>query len=142
MAPRRRPAPVAVALAVCLLLVPAAAAAVTGADSTEIGPGTVTRPAEGRTVVSVQGWVIDGETNRKKPARLAAAGPRARTAWVYTGTRGGSHWFYDVDPLPDGNLLVSPRDWTGRSSTNSIPGRTTGRDSDGSRSTTLTTSTA
>jgi hypothetical protein len=88
MAPRRRPAPVAVALAVCLLLVPAAAAAVTGADSTEIGPGTVTRPAEGRTVVSVQGWVIDGETNRKKPARLAAAGPRARTAWVYTGTRG------------------------------------------------------
>jgi hypothetical protein len=103
---RRRLGRVAVVLVVCLLLAPVVAAAVTGADSTEIGPGTVTQPAEGRTVVSVQGWVIDGETNRKKPARLAAAGPRARTAWIYTGTRGGAHWFYDVDPLPNGNLLV------------------------------------
>ncbi|WP_152043338.1 aryl-sulfate sulfotransferase [Salinigranum salinum] len=107
MQPRRRwVARSVVVLVVCLLLAPVVTAAVTGADSTEIGPGTVTRTAEDETVVGVQGWVIDGETNAKKPARLVAADSRARTAWVYDDTTDGSDWFYDVDPLPNGNLLV------------------------------------
>jgi hypothetical protein len=109
MPPRRRwLARGVVALVVCLLLAPVVASAIEGTEETyaELGPGNVSHPAEGRTVVSVQGWVVDGETNAKKPARLVAADPRARTAWVYDNTSGGANWFYDVDPLPNGNLLV------------------------------------
>ena len=97
-----------VVLVVCLLLAPVVASAMAGPEGTydKLGPGNVSQPAEGRTVVSVQGWGVAGEPNSKKPARLVAADSRARTAWVYDNTSGGAHWFYDVDPLPDGNLLV------------------------------------
>ena len=111
MTPRRRFARASIALAVCLLLTPVVADAVTGPGESELGPGTVTQAADGETVVSVQGWVIDGETSVKKPARLVAADPRARTEWVYDGD--GASWFYDVDPLPNGNLLVVSPDRNG-----------------------------
>ncbi|WP_380680967.1 aryl-sulfate sulfotransferase [Salinigranum sp. GCM10025319] len=111
MTSRRRFARASVALVVCLLLTPVVAAAVTGPDRTELGPGTVTQTADGETVVSVQGWVIDGETNTKKPARLVAADARGRTEWVYDDD--GASWFYDVDPLPNGNLLVVSPDREG-----------------------------
>ena len=104
---RRRLARGVVALAVCLLLAPVVVAAVSGPDGTELGPGTVTQPAEGETVVSVQGWVIQGETSVKKPARLVAADSHARTAWVYDAGN-GSNWFYDVDPVGGNLLVVSP----------------------------------
>ncbi len=104
----RRLARGVVALAVCLLLAPVVAAAVSGPDGTGLGPGTVTRPAEGETVVSVQGWVIAGETSVKKPARLVAADSRARTAWIHDDTGNGSNWFYDVDPVGENLLVVSP----------------------------------
>ncbi|WP_439028696.1 aryl-sulfate sulfotransferase [Haloarchaeobius sp. DT45] len=103
----------AVVLALVLLLVsPAVVSAVTydPADQPSLQRGTVTSPANDTTVVSVQGFTFRGTTNDKKPARLVAAGERGVTEWVYNSTEGKNAWFFDVDPLPNGNLLVvSPR---------------------------------
>ena len=98
------------ALAVVLaLLAPAGASAVTydPSEATEFQRGTVTEPAEGLTVVAIQGFHFRGQGATKKPARLAAFGPRGELRWVYNGSDVGARWFYDVDPLPDGNLLVT-----------------------------------
>ncbi len=97
-------------LAVVLALVaPAAVSAATydPAEATEFKRGTVTDPAEGLTVVAIQGFHFQGQGSTKKPARLAAFGPRGELRWVYNGSNVGARWFYDVDPLPDGNLLVT-----------------------------------
>ncbi|WP_276271203.1 aryl-sulfate sulfotransferase [Haloarcula litorea] len=102
-----------VALVVLALLTPAALGAVTY-EPTETGDslqrGTVTSAANGTTVISTQGYTFRGNTNPKKPARLVAVGERGDLAWTYESRRGTDAWFFDVDPLPNGNLLVvSPR---------------------------------
>ena len=88
-------------------LVVAAAVSAAVYEPPSLGPGTVERPANGSTVVSVQGFHFEGVGNAKKPARLVAAGPRAATEWVYDGSKRNARWFYDVDPLANGNLLVA-----------------------------------
>lgn len=72
----------------------------------DLGNGQVTSPAGSRTVVGVQGFHLDGAGNAKKPPRLIGVTRDAGTAWVYDGTDRAS-WYYDVDPLPDGDLLVT-----------------------------------
>lgn len=72
----------------------------------DLGNGRVTAPAESQTVVGVQGFHLDGTGDPKKPPRLIGVGQRAETAWVYDGTNRAS-WYYDVDPLPGGDLLVT-----------------------------------
>ncbi|WP_435361166.1 aryl-sulfate sulfotransferase [Haloarchaeobius sp. DFWS5] len=102
----------AVLVLVVSLFAPAAVGAMTYDPSGQkaLQPGTVTSPANGTTVVSVQGYTFNGQTNPKKPARLVAADERANTKWVYNSSEGKNAWFFDVDPLPGGNLLVvSPR---------------------------------
>jgi hypothetical protein len=109
---RRTLARVLVAFLVVALLVPPVASALTYDPDERTAPasGTVTNPAAGTTVVSTQGYTFDGRVNPKKPARLVAAGPEGDTRWTYQSRDPGA-WFFDVDPLPDGNLLVvSPRD--------------------------------
>jgi len=71
-----------------------------------LGNGQVTSPAESRTVVGVQGFHLDGTGDAKKPPRLVGVTRDAGTAWVYDGTDRAS-WYYDVEPLPDGDLLVT-----------------------------------
>jgi len=108
----RTVARVAVALVVVALLVPVVGSALTydADDRKPLKPGTVRSAADGPTVVSTQGYTFDGQVNPKKPARLVAAGPRADTQWTHRSADPGA-WFFDVDPLPNGNLLVvSPRD--------------------------------
>ncbi|MFB6166248.1 MAG: aryl-sulfate sulfotransferase [Haloarculaceae archaeon] len=95
-----------VALTVALL-VGAATVATATADRRTAGPGTVRQNATGETVVSVQGFHFEGVANPKKPARVVGAAPNATTAWTYDGASRGAVWFYDVDPLPDGHLLVT-----------------------------------
>ena len=92
-------------LAVCALVLAAAVSAVTY-DPTGLGPGNVSQPANGSTVVSVQGFHFRGIGNGKKPARLVSAGENAITQWVHDGGE-NARWYYDVDPLSDGNLLVT-----------------------------------
>ena len=112
MLSRRWAARLVAALLVLALLTPAAYGAATydPSDETSLQRGTITDPANGSTVVSVQGFNFEGETNSKKPARLVSVGSRGDTEWVYTSRQGKQAWFYDVDPLANGNLLVvSPR---------------------------------
>ena len=75
-------------------------------DRVHLGPGAVTQPATGTTVVSAQGFQFAGGATGKKPARLAGVGPNATVEWSTLGDPTGA-WFFDVDPLPSGTLLVT-----------------------------------
>jgi hypothetical protein len=93
-------------LACCACLVTSAVAVgATGSVPPDDDPnpcvGTMTSPADGVTVVSVQG----ARGNEKRDARLVGIGPRGEIEWVHH--REGSIWEYDVDPLPDGTLFVT-----------------------------------
>ncbi|ELZ30039.1 aryLSUlfotransferase (asst) [Halogeometricum pallidum JCM 14848] len=94
---------------VVALLTPSAVSALTYDPSEErtLTRGTVTSPANGSTVISVQGYTFEGNTNRKKPARIISAGERGQTQWVHDDEVGAGAWFFDVDPMDNGNLLVS-----------------------------------
>ena len=97
-----------VLLVVLSLFAPTVVAAATGgtAEAGELRAGTVEKSANGSTVVAIQGFHFEGQGSAKKPARLVSADERGGTEWVFDGTQYGARWFYDVDPLPNGNLLV------------------------------------
>jgi len=99
----------AVLAVVCALLLPAAVSALTydPSEDTTLEPGRIERPAEGSTVISAQGYTFRGSTNPKKPARLVSVGPNGDLEWTHDDTVGGDAWFFEVDPMPNGNLLVS-----------------------------------
>jgi hypothetical protein len=108
---RRRVARLLAFLLVASLFAPAAAAAISPESSGTPGqvglePGTVTSEASNATVVSIQGFHFQGKGSSKKPARLVGINPDGSTKWVFDGRKYGARWFYDVDPLPNGNLLV------------------------------------
>jgi len=94
-----------VALLVVVALVSAVGATL-AYDPPEIEPGTVTEPTNGATIVSVQGFHYQGEDWEKKPARLLSFNETANLDWKYNGSRTRANWFYDADPLPNGNVLV------------------------------------
>jgi len=96
----------AVAFVVLLLLVPTGVSAVSH-ERTGLGPGTVSEPADAPTYVSVQGFHFKGVGNPKKPARLVRAAPDASGSVITAGEAEGVSWFYDIDPLSNGNLLVT-----------------------------------
>ncbi|AFK18060.1 ArsR family transcriptional regulator [Haloferax mediterranei ATCC 33500] len=91
------------------LLTPSAVSALTydPSEQTSLEPGTITSPANGSTVVSVQGYTFRGNTNPKKPARVVSIDGRGDLQWQYRDSVGGNAWFFDADPLPNGNLLIS-----------------------------------
>lgn len=95
-----------VGVVVLALLTPAAVSAVTY-EPTSLQRGTIDNPANGTTVISVQGFKIAGQESGKKPARLVGIGPRGSVKWEYTGGQNGIVWFYDVDPLANGSLLIT-----------------------------------
>jgi len=75
-------------------------------EPTNLRPGTIDSPANGSTVVAMQGFHFEGADDPKKPARLVSVDSRGTVEWVYNGSARGASWFYDVDPLPNGNLLA------------------------------------
>ncbi|MFB6177889.1 MAG: aryl-sulfate sulfotransferase, partial [Halobaculum sp.] len=108
---RKRVARLLAFLLVVGLFAPAGVAAVSPQSSGTPGQvglekGTVTSPASNTTIVSIQGFHFRGKGAQKKPARLVAVEPNGTTKWVFDGRQYGARWFYDVDPLPNGNLLV------------------------------------
>lgn len=103
-APRRHKVRAALAVVVLALVVGAGVASANYSPP-ELEAGTVESEANGTTYVAVQGFHFDGQGNKKKPARLVATDERAQAKWVYDGGQSIS-WFYDVDPLPNGNLLA------------------------------------
>ena len=93
---------------VIALLTPSAISAVTYEPSnTDLQKGTIESPASGVTVISIQGFKFAGQANGKKPARLVGVGPRGNVKWVHNGSNNDVTWFYDVDPLDNGNLLIT-----------------------------------
>jgi len=110
-----------VAVLVVALLTPAAVSYATY-DETSHQRGTMTSVADDETVVSIQGFHFDGAGSSKKPSGLVGVDRRGQTAWTFNGseadwpveTADQSWWVYDVDPLPNGNLLV----------VNTFPGQT------------------
>lgn len=96
-----------VLLLVVALLTPSVVSAISyDREASNLKPGTIEQPANGTTIISVQGYHFQGQGNKKKPARLVAVGSKGGVEWVYNGSQEGTTWFYDVDPLPNGNLLV------------------------------------
>jgi hypothetical protein len=73
----------------------------------QLGAGTIKDPADGTTVVAVQGFHFQGEGSQKKPARLLRVNETGGITELANGTDTGTSWFYDVDPLENGNLLVT-----------------------------------
>ena len=97
-------------VALVALLTPSVTAAVAYEPAADTGlePGTIHRSADGPTVVSAQGYSFRGETNPKKPARLVSIDADGDLQWTHDES---GAWFFEVDPMPNGNLLVSsPRD--------------------------------
>jgi hypothetical protein len=92
--------------ALVLALLAFAGVATATHEASDLGPGTVESPANGSTVVSTQGFYFAGHDVAERPARLISAGPEAETEWVHNGNFETGK-FYDVDPLPNGNLHVT-----------------------------------
>ncbi|RBI63428.1 PGF-CTERM sorting domain-containing protein [halophilic archaeon] len=101
--PRNRGMTVVVAVVCCLGVV----APVSVAQPRDVGNpcvGTVERPANGTTVVSVQGYNESG----KQPAMLVGVGPRGAIRWVHhSAVEHDVVWSYDVDPMANGNVFVT-----------------------------------
>ena len=97
-----------VALLVVALLTPSAISAVTYEPSnTNLQKGTIESPANGVTVISIQGFKFKGKANGKKPARIVGVDPRGNVKWVHDGKNLDVTWYYDVDPVNGSNLLVT-----------------------------------
>ncbi|MDX5987409.1 MULTISPECIES: aryl-sulfate sulfotransferase [Haloferax] len=104
--PRRHLARALAALVVSSLLVSVGISALTHTP-TDSRTGTVESPADGPTVVGIQGFHFRGQGATKKPARLISVGPKASLHRSFDGSRVGAQWFYDVDPVGDNDILVS-----------------------------------
>jgi hypothetical protein len=95
----------AVLVVVVALLVPSGVSALTY-EPVELQTGAVDRPADGPTVIAVQGFKLAGQNSSKKPARLVGVGPGGTLEW-HRPADSDVAWFYDVDPLADGTFLVA-----------------------------------
>ncbi|WP_327053212.1 PGF-CTERM sorting domain-containing protein [Halomicrococcus gelatinilyticus] len=103
---RRAFAVVAAVLCSLSLLAAPMAAGESGNDQPTTCVGTMEQPANGTTVVAVQGFTWhDGAT--KKPAKLVGLGPRGQVKWVHHSAEHGVSWQYDVDPMDNGNVFVT-----------------------------------
>lgn len=102
---RRGIARLCVCLTILLLCLSAASTAMSY-SSPSVQPMTIEREPAGSTLISIQGYNIGGNTNPNKPARLLSAAPNGSLQWLANSSQFGVSWFYDVDPLPNGDLLV------------------------------------
>lgn len=108
--PARRRNVVRALLAVTLLVLGGYVgyAAATGgpADPGYVEPGTIESPANGSTIVGIQGFHWGSGEDSKRPARLVSIGERGDMEWQHNGSKEDASWFYEPDPLPNGNVLV------------------------------------
>lgn len=103
---RRRVLSVGPVTALAVVLVLSSAVLTVAYEPPELGSGEVSSPANGTTVVTSQGWNAGSHSLPGRPARLVAVGPNGSVNWTHDGPDDRRNWFYDVDPLPNGNLLV------------------------------------
>jgi len=93
-------------LALVIALLASATVLSVGYEPPELEPGNIDQRANGTTIVAVQGFHFKGQGDKKKPARLVGLDPEGNVSWIYSGTRRGASWFYDSDPLPNGDVLA------------------------------------
>lgn len=98
-----RAARLVVAALVVALLAPGVGAFATH-DPTNAKPGTITGD-RGQTVVGIQGFHFRGGSE-KTQARLVSIDDDT-VDWQYSEQTFGETWFYDVDPLANGNFLAT-----------------------------------
>ncbi len=91
---------------VVILLCVSAVSATIDYSPPEVHSVSIDREPPGDTVISVQGYNIWGQTNPQKPARLLSVAPNGSLGWLAPGEKFDVSWFYDVDPLANGDLLV------------------------------------
>ena len=75
-------------------------------DEPTLRAGVTNTTPNGETVISSQGWHAQGLSLSNRPAQLVAVNRSGDVDWIYNGSENTTNWFYDVDPLPNGNLLV------------------------------------
>ncbi|WP_158055437.1 arylsulfotransferase family protein [Halorussus halophilus] len=108
---------VVAAVLCCLSVVTPAVAAPSGQAETrsmsttsvpdKLCAGNISEPADGMTVVSVQGYKW-GNRGGKKPAKLVGVGPNGEVKWVHqSAAKYDVVWGYDVDPMENGNVFVT-----------------------------------
>ncbi|WP_137285566.1 arylsulfotransferase family protein [Halorussus salinisoli] len=91
-------------LFVSVLFISASAVMALPTSSEESCIGTMTSPADGTTVLSIQGYNESG----KQPAKLVGVGPQGEVLWVHHNAEEyDAVWSYDVDPMENGNLFVT-----------------------------------
>jgi hypothetical protein len=81
------------------------AATATPTPSSNPCVGTVTDEPDSRTLVSIQGAQLTEDAYLKRPALLASFASDGEFVWTRNASAQGRWWAYDVDPLPNGNLL-------------------------------------
>ena len=68
--------------------------------------GVTESTPESDTVIASQGWNARNVSLSGRPARLVSVNESGDVEWTHDGPGDVDNWFYDVDPLPNGNLLV------------------------------------
>ncbi|MFB6309212.1 MAG: aryl-sulfate sulfotransferase, partial [Haloarculaceae archaeon] len=69
--------------------------------------GTMEKTPDQRTLVSIQGARVTPNGYHKKPAMLVSFRPNGSFEWTRNSSAHGRWWAYDVDPLPNGDLLFA-----------------------------------
>lgn len=75
-------------------------------EEPSLEPGVTNVTPDSSTIISTQGWNAGGVTLPGRPARLVSVDQQGNIRWIHDGPSSRTSWFYDVDPLPNGNLLV------------------------------------
>ena len=75
-------------------------------EEPKLETGVTESTPESDTVIASQGWNARNVSLPGRPARLVSVNQSSAVEWTHDGPNGTDSWFYDVDPLPNGNLLV------------------------------------
>ena len=117
MQPPRAPAAPGAALLLATLLalsLATAGSAAAASATTQDGPnpcvGTMTERPDESTLVSIQGTELTDDGYQKRSALLVSYGPDGSYEWARNATAAGKWWAYDVDRLPNENLLFVTTD--------------------------------
>jgi len=102
---RLRLARLVVVVLVVALLVPAVVSALTY-EPVDVEAGAISDPANGSTVISAQGFEARAANASLKTTRVVEVDDTGDFQQEFD-ISGGKGYFYDVDPLPDGTVLIS-----------------------------------
>lgn len=77
-------------------------------EPVKLGYSNIQEEPENRTIISSQGFLVNGESNPKKPGRVVEITPEGTISDKYEQKQ-KKQWFYDVQVLEDGKTHVTTR---------------------------------